>query len=490
MNISKSVFYFIISGIIFCDMLFISEDAHSNDNGSIDVVLIIDSSGSMKKTDPLSLRIPAAKLFISLLKRDDRIGIISFHDKGYPIIDLTPVDSDNKSKLFKAVEKINSSGLYTNLYDALSKALEMLSKDKQPQKAQIIILMSDGMMDSGNTDEDRLLHEKIKTELIGKLKDNAIKVYSIAFTEQSDRQLLEMVSKQTDGFYNLVLTDKDFHLIFTSVFESLKSPEMLPISTNKFLVDKSVEEVTIVATKDSPDIAIRLKSPDGKTFSYKDKHPDIKWFISNNFDMMTIKGPAIGRWEILFSTGKDNKVYVITDMRLQTNFQQLYTVFGEPLNIDIWLEKEGSIIKEKEILDKIDIYLELYPPQGEIVRIPSINKGEGVYTGKIAPFKTGNYKFKLIAKGKTFEREKTFVFNVTDIKESIEVMKANQLKNKEKEQLEQKQVKDVKTDEVLWKRVITQFLLINLAMGIVVFGYLKKDYLKSMLKRIKKIDRS
>jgi Mg-chelatase subunit ChlD len=51
----------------------------SLDRGS-DVVLLIDSSGSMKRTDPFNFRKNAAKLFISLLGTDDRVAVMSFGD--------------------------------------------------------------------------------------------------------------------------------------------------------------------------------------------------------------------------------------------------------------------------------------------------------------------------------------------------------------------------------------------------------------------------
>jgi uncharacterized protein (DUF58 family) len=70
----KSLLTIIISAALFFSVNLV----YSADNGNIDVVLVMDSSGSMKKTDPQSLRIPAAKLFISLLKDGDRASVISF----------------------------------------------------------------------------------------------------------------------------------------------------------------------------------------------------------------------------------------------------------------------------------------------------------------------------------------------------------------------------------------------------------------------------
>ena len=449
---------------------------------SIDVVLVMDSSGSMKKTDPHSLRIPAAKLFISLLGRNDRAGVVSFSDSGYPIAYLTPIDSnEQRDRVLSAVDKISSNGLYTNLHDALSTGLEVLSGEGMSDRPRFIVLMSDGMMDVGDPDKDRELVDKVEDNLAGMLKEQGIKVYAIAFTEQSDRQLLERISKRTGGFYNLARTDKDLHMIFTSIFESLKQPEMLPMSENGFFIDKSVEEVTIVATKSSPATMINLKSPDGQIHTYDAGITGTKWFVSDNFDMITVSNPAEGRWEILFSTGKDNKAYIITNLMLHADIDRLHSTFGDPLELKIWLEKEGSVIVEQNVLDKIDIHVDLTSPDGKTTTLKPFSKGGGVYVRKITPFTPGNFKVSIVARGNTFEREKSIVFNVADIKESrLNIMEEREKKKASAQEIVQRPEENKPTDEISWGKVIVQFLSVNAVLCLIIFGYIKRNRLKSI----------
>jgi FtsZ-binding cell division protein ZapB len=362
----------------------------------------------------------------------------------------------------------------------LNEGLDVLSKDKKTGSEQIIILLSDGMMDVGDPEENATLVEKIKNELTGTLKDKGVKVYAIAFTEQSDKKLLEKLSKQTGGFFNFAPTETDFHLIFTSIFESLKKPEMLPMSNNGFLIDQSIEEVTIVATKVSPDTRIQIDSPEGLSYSYKYKPPDIKWFVSNKFDMITVKNPGEGRWEILFSTGKNNKAYIITNLQLQTNFNQLYSTFGDPFDMEIWFEKDGSPIKDPDVLEKIDIHIELSRPDGGSLKLKPFNKVEGIFSRRIAPYTPGNYKLRIVADGKTFEREKLFVFNVASAKESQKEINAKRSAKEVEEQEEKAPVEDTATDEVSWGEVTIKFLPINLVLGIIFFVYLKREKLKDI----------
>jgi hypothetical protein len=456
-------------------------------NNGIDVVLVMDSSGSMKKTDPLSLRIPAAKLFISLLENNDRAGIVSFSDKGYPIVPLTPLNStEHRDLLLGAAEKISSTGLYTNLHDALSSGLSVLSQDMASERTRFIILMSDGMMDVGDKDKDLSLVDDIKNDLTLTLENEKVKVYTIAFTEQADKQLLEKMSKRTGGFYNLALTDKDFHLIFSSIFESLKKPEMLPMDENGFLIDGSIDEVTIVATKSSPETLIHLNAPDGQSYSHRGGATGIEWFVSENFDMITVQKPAEGRWDVLFSTGENNRAYIITDLKLQTNFDQLYSTFGDPLDIKIWLEKDGTVITEQNVLDKFDIHLELTGPDGEATKLTPFHKGDGIFIRTVAPFTPGNYKLRIIARGNTFEREKGVVFNIADARESKEDIQL--LREKEKRAKAEAVNKPEESDDaekISWAKAISQFIFINLLVGIILLLFFKRKSLKD-IKELKK----
>jgi len=448
--------------------------------GNMDVVLVMDSSGSMKKTDPHFLRIPAAKLFISLLREGDRASVVSFSDKGYMISPLIPVaDKANVSSLNRAAEKISSKGLFTNLYEAFNTGMRILSDTKAPpDREKVILIMTDGMMDTGDSAEDGRLLDLIDSELLGRMKEQNIKVYSIAFTRLSDQKLLAKISKKTGGFYNLALTDKELHLIFTSIFESLEKPDMLPMTKNAFLIDSSVKEVTIVATKGSPGTDIQLLSPDGQKYSGSRKYSGISWFESETFDMITIERPLEGRWEILMSTGEDNKAYVITDLSLKTNFNNLYSLFGQPMDINIWLEKNGETIVEPEVLGKIEFYIELTGPDGKTSRLEPFLKEAGIFERKIAPFTPGNYTMNIVAKSMTFERKKTFIFNSATVEESKEDLKEQKSEAEKAPVSEQQEVKSTEDTDISWGAVAFKFIAINLILGIGVLAYLKRDTLK------------
>ena len=64
--------------------------ADASENGT-DIVLAVDTSDSMKKTDPHNLRVEAARLFIHLLDDDDRLALVTFDTTTRVLANLTGI---------------------------------------------------------------------------------------------------------------------------------------------------------------------------------------------------------------------------------------------------------------------------------------------------------------------------------------------------------------------------------------------------------------
>ena len=75
-------------------------------NKPLDIVLVIDSSGSMSWNDPNNIRITAAKGFVDKIREDDRIAVVDFDYYSYL---LSPFSSD-KAVLKNAIDMIDSDG--------------------------------------------------------------------------------------------------------------------------------------------------------------------------------------------------------------------------------------------------------------------------------------------------------------------------------------------------------------------------------------------
>ena len=385
--------------------------ARAEDKPPLDAVVVMDSSGSMKKTDPRELRKPAGKLFINLLGDRDRLSVMSFSDNAYPITFLTPLDSDqNIQRALNATDRVSSKGVYTNIYAALARSIKILSNDQRAPRDPIVVLMSDGKMDLGDAQRNEALKQRIIDELLPQLKALGIKVYTIAFTDSSDQTLLQEIADATDGRYALAADDASLHKVFAQIFEQSKQPDMLPLTENEFIVDPSIREITIIANKKTEQSQIYLQTPDGERINSTFKSDRIKWFVSSSFDMITISNPQEGAWKILFSDD-DNRAYIVADVKLRTLFEYNTQSYVPELTIKTWFEKDAEVIKQDELLASMEISLEIEHPDGQVENLPVESANEdGMFITLFKPTMDGIYAATVIARSKTFQRQQFFSF--------------------------------------------------------------------------------
>ena len=392
-----------------------------------DAVLIIDSSGSMKRTDPNRLRVPAAKLFSTLLGNEDRLGVISFSDAGYPVVHLTPTDDAHRQKIEQGIEKVSARGAYTNLHAALAKGLEMLEKESRPERRRLLLLFSDGKMDTGDAERDERLAAELFSELVPRLREAGIRLYTIAFTEASDLELMDRLARATGGISRLASNDRRLHEVFSAIFETAKQPDMLPIENGEFLVDDAVSEFTVVASKARPDVHIVLEMPDGRRIAAVNAGRAVRWFQSDLFDMITVKGPPPGIWKLLAADAQGtNRAYIVTDLGLEARMDPETPQQDGVLTISAWLKQGDARLTQPAILAATGFSARLVPSEGEARIVPLADSGvsgdeeagDARFANQIRLATSGPHEVRVIAVGKTFRREKVLHFDAAPAPEA------------------------------------------------------------------------
>ena len=113
----------------------------------VNVVLVIDDSGSMSADDYYPTRLEAAKhaaeILINDLRANDHAGIVVFEDGASTASYLTPFKQKTISDLHSIVQSRGS----TALGDGLALGIDMASSI--PNKNKVVILLSDGAHNSG-----------------------------------------------------------------------------------------------------------------------------------------------------------------------------------------------------------------------------------------------------------------------------------------------------------------------------------------------------
>ncbi len=412
-------FSLILSVLLGIFILFFHPIVFAKTTTGIDVVLLIDDSGSMRKNDPSGLRKQAAKLFLTLLNNNDQAALVSFSRQASTLASLIPASKKNiDNQLKPAVDKLNAKGSHTNLHDALTKSYSLLQKSNSNNK-KVIILMSDGKMDVGNTALDFKLTEDLLDQQIPLLAKNDITVHAIAFTEQSNIPLLRLIAKDTKGQFNLLKKPNDIHLVFENLFEKTKSPDMLPINDDSFIVDEAIKEITIVTTKHHPNAVISLETPNGNEMTEQSHNNSVRWYSAQRFNLITLIKPSPGYWKIKYSEG-GNKAYIVSNLKLSVTYPDQELKPNTEFFIQATLQKNGRVAQSPELLDATSFLLRIDYPDGSTNERLLKNTGsnadkdrhDGIFGTNLIFDNEGIYKISVVATSETFDRQKMIFVSI------------------------------------------------------------------------------
>ena len=234
---------------------------NSNDGASlpIDIMLVLDNSGSMKKNDPDFLVTEAIKEFISQKNENTRVGIIIFDGKAQLKISLTVASFANREAILNSIKEINYTGLYTDFPAAIERAIYELKDNGREDALKSIIFMTDGIVDTGDVNRDLEKSKWMREDLAADAADNEIKIFGIAFTEAADFQLIQSISQQTEGEYFRALVAEDLQNVFQQINKVInKEPEPSVVSE----IEKITIGGTLVSDIESSEAASKLLDVD------------------------------------------------------------------------------------------------------------------------------------------------------------------------------------------------------------------------------------
>lgn len=156
----------------------------------LDLVFVVDSSGSMSWNDAEGMRVKQTQKIIDSLDKDDRAAIIDFSSTATLLQDLT---FDHEAAKESIVNVANGG---TNILDAISLGTMELVNNARSEAKKIIILLSDG--------EGRYSHDVSHFA-----KERGVMIYTIGLGEEGNSNLLREIANITFGkfFYSEEVDD-------------------------------------------------------------------------------------------------------------------------------------------------------------------------------------------------------------------------------------------------------------------------------------------
>ncbi len=197
----------------------------------VNVVLVMDVSGSMQANDYKPTRLESAKLsaeiLIASLEEKDHAGIVIFETGATTASYLSPF----KDRVIDKLRNIKPREGRTAIGDGLSLGIDMATSI--PNKKKVVILLSDGVNNAGVISPN---------EAIAFAKTNNIQVHSIALGSEGktvlgydwfgnaqyaelDEALLKSIAEETGGKYYKSIDDKTLKEIYENISEEIEREE-------------------------------------------------------------------------------------------------------------------------------------------------------------------------------------------------------------------------------------------------------------------------
>ena len=382
-----------------------------------DVRVIIDVSGSMKKNDPNNLRSPALRMVVGLLPEGEQSGVWTFAKYVNMLVPLRKVNDAWRMEAEKQSEKIHSYGLFTDIEQALNTATAN-QKTADPRYRRSVILLSDGLVDvSADEQVSKKSRQRILDKLVLRLKKANVAVHTIALADTSDHALLRAISLATDGWYEQVDSAEELQRVFLHMFEKSAQRDTVPLSDNNFKIDDSVSEMTLLIFRSKESKATELLLPDQSRISQQQILNNVRWHSSESgYDLITISEPQTGTWHIDAELDPDNRVMVVTDLKLKTTDLPNNILIGETFDFDVSLTEKGEKIVRQDFLTLVDGQLTL---ESEITdpldQSLNSNQYDGVYKTHVGEsFQPGRNDIVVTMTSATFERQRRQSINVVE----------------------------------------------------------------------------
>lgn len=378
---------------------------------NLDVVLVMDKSSSMKKSDPQKTSIEAAKMFIDMLKKSGaNVSIVEFSDTSESKGMVEVQDDASKKELKDTLSGIKFVGSATDTGDALLKAVDILKDNGNQENKKAIILFSDGktaINRDGRTVEDS---KKDIEKSIEKCNESNLSIYSVGLINGNDSQSdiaefekqMKNIANSTNGKYIRADNVNDLPKFFSELLQTLdgiKGEDLGSITANgdyqtvNFdITNSNVLEANIVVLHDKEVKDVKLINPDGKEVDLSSD--DFVYTNSSKYTLIKMLKPEKGEWEMKVKGVSGDKINISLvynyDLELVSSVSKNSAAKGDKVNINAYFNYENNKLEDKDFYGSIEAKAIIRDSKNKETEV-KLNFQEDGYVGEVALEEYGDY---------------------------------------------------------------------------------------------------
>lgn len=108
----------------------------------------------------------------------------------------------------------------------------------------------------------------------------------------------------------------------------------IPYFDNRFRIDEQLDEVTLLFYHRNGSPPVILVRPNGSKLNINNSPEDkVQWFDDRTFDMIKIKSPMIGPWQVIGEVQPNSKIMVVSEIKLEVTPLPDILIQGETLKM-------------------------------------------------------------------------------------------------------------------------------------------------------------
>ncbi len=223
-------------------------DSQTKKQLKLDIIFVLDNSGSMIKNDPKFITRKVVTNFLNNIGEGFRLGMVIYDQEARlvePLMGIT--DPEAAARFLKSLDKIDYKGKFTHIPAGVERAIYELKTRGRKEARKVIVLLTDGIVDTGDKVRDLEKEKWLREDLSQESKKAGIQIFGIAFTDKADFRLIQTLASKTDGEYFRAYSAEDIPGVFKRVNEVITKPlakiEPLITATEK-PVTPEVQKVT------------------------------------------------------------------------------------------------------------------------------------------------------------------------------------------------------------------------------------------------------
>jgi Mg-chelatase subunit ChlD len=227
-----------------------TDENQTTDTPKLDIIFTLDNSGSMLKNDPNFITRQVVKNFLAGLGEEVRVGMVVFDQDARlvePLAVIMPFETT--TSFLKSLETIDYRGKFTNSPAGIERAIYELNNRGRKTAGKVIILLTDGIVDTGDKYQDREAENWLKDHLTQECQKSGIRIFGIAFTDKADFRLIQILASKTNGEYFRAYSAEDIPDVFKKIIEIITQP---PPAKRKPKIPDASATVIPLARKAAP----------------------------------------------------------------------------------------------------------------------------------------------------------------------------------------------------------------------------------------------